>query len=71
LNIVCFALRYATTETNECFLRNIEAAGPIFLTPTHYAGKPALRAAFSNWRTTAVDLEIIQAALQAALPSLS
>jgi glutamate/tyrosine decarboxylase-like PLP-dependent enzyme len=71
LNIVCFALRRATTDANQCLLRNIEAAGRIFLTPTHYAGKPALRAAFSNWRTTAADLEIIQAALQAALPSPS
>jgi glutamate/tyrosine decarboxylase-like PLP-dependent enzyme len=68
LNIVCFALRQATPETNERFLRSIEVDGRIFLTPTHYVGKPALRAAFSNWRTTAADLEIIQAALLAALP---
>ena len=63
LNIVCFALRRATPEANRRFLRNLEADGRAFLTPTHYAGKPALRAAFSNWRTSAADLEIIREAL--------
>jgi glutamate/tyrosine decarboxylase-like PLP-dependent enzyme len=71
LNIVCFALSGATPERNQQLLRNIEADGRTFLTPTHFAEKPALRAAFSNWRTPEADLATIQAALQAAVPALS
>lgn len=67
LNVVCFALRYHTPEANQRFLRKIEADGRVFLTPTHYAGRPALRAAFSNWRTTGADLDITQAALHDAV----
>jgi hypothetical protein len=34
------------------------------LTPTVYDGRPALRAAFSNWRTTPSDVERVFAALE-------
>ena len=37
--------------------------GEAFLTPTVYQGVPAIRAAFSNWRTTAADTDRICRAL--------
>jgi glutamate/tyrosine decarboxylase-like PLP-dependent enzyme len=67
LNIVCFAIKNACDEENRRFLRRIEADGRTFLTPTYYAGRPALRAAFSNWRTGPEDEEMLRAALTAAL----
>ncbi|MFJ7259620.1 pyridoxal phosphate-dependent decarboxylase family protein [Streptomyces globosus] len=42
------------------------AAAEVFTTPTVHAGTPALRAAFSNWRTTQADVHRAAEALRGA-----
>lgn len=69
LNVVCFTLAKTPTPARLTALR--EAAGPeVFVTPTRYAGTPALRAAFSNWRTTQADVRRVAQALHAAVKEL-
>ena len=48
-------------------LARLRTDGRVFLTPTVYQGVPAIRAAFSNWRTQEVDLEIAWQAMQSCL----
>lgn len=55
LNIVCFTVAGSVPE----FIEALQASGEAFLTPTTYFGQPAVRAAFSNWRTTPADVERI------------
>ncbi|WP_086673332.1 pyridoxal phosphate-dependent decarboxylase family protein [Amycolatopsis pretoriensis] len=62
LNVVCFAP--AVDRDIDALVRAIAEDGTTFLTPTVYDGRPALRAAFSNWRTTAADVERVFAALE-------
>ncbi|GAA2582163.1 pyridoxal-dependent decarboxylase [Actinomadura fulvescens] len=59
LNVVCFTLDKPTKEALDKITHDLTASGTTFLTPTVYAGTPALRAAFSNWRTTDADVERI------------
>ncbi|WP_326837111.1 pyridoxal-dependent decarboxylase [Amycolatopsis rhabdoformis] len=64
LNVVCFTLADdPTQERIDAVVRAVAAGGETFLTPTVYAGVPALRAAFSNWRTEPQDVDRILAAL--------
>lgn len=53
LNVVCFAVPTDVTA----LAGKIADSGEAFLTPTVYQGRPALRAAFSNWRTTPADAD--------------
>lgn len=64
LNIVCFALRGADASQRDHFLEELKRDGQVLLTPTFYAGKPAMRAAFVNWATTMKDVERIVEALE-------
>lgn len=48
----------------------VAASGEAFLTPTVYRGVPALRAAFSNWRTAEDDTRRVLAALATASAAL-
>jgi glutamate/tyrosine decarboxylase-like PLP-dependent enzyme len=66
LNVVCFTLAQDPTAERLAALA-AELSGEAFVTPTHYAGVPALRAAFSNWRTTEADVRRTVAALEQAL----
>ncbi|GAA0210785.1 pyridoxal-dependent decarboxylase [Saccharothrix mutabilis subsp. mutabilis] len=66
LNVVCFAVDGA--EVGEVMER-VNGSGEAFLTPTVYAGQPAMRAAFSNWRTTDEDTDRVYAAIVKALPN--
>ncbi|MFJ2094989.1 pyridoxal phosphate-dependent decarboxylase family protein [Streptomyces sp. NPDC087901] len=69
LNVVCFTLaENPTTERLAALAARL--SDEVFLTPTVFDGVPALRAAFSNWRTTEADARRVAAALHAALPSL-
>lgn len=66
LNIVCFALRSGDASRRDRLLGALQADGRVQCTPTQYADRPGLRAAFSNWRTGEADLPVILAALEAA-----
>ncbi|MFG2754406.1 pyridoxal phosphate-dependent decarboxylase family protein [Streptomyces xanthophaeus] len=65
LNVVCFTLADDPTPARLTALREAVAA-EAFVTPTVYGGTPALRAAFSNWRTTQADVERVAQALGSA-----
>ncbi|MFE0200815.1 pyridoxal phosphate-dependent decarboxylase family protein [[Kitasatospora] papulosa] len=67
LNVVCFTLTDNPTPGQLAALAG-ELSGEVFLTPTLLDGVPALRAAFSNWRTTETDVSRIADALRRALP---
>jgi glutamate/tyrosine decarboxylase-like PLP-dependent enzyme len=68
LNVVCFTLSPTPAPSRlAAFTSAVTASGEAFLTPTTYLSTPALRAAFSNWRTTPADTDRVFAALAAAL----
>ncbi len=69
LNIVCFATR--DRATNAQLIAAVRDGGAAFVTPTVLHGTPAIRAAFSNWRTADQDLEIIWGALVRAAEAVS
>ncbi len=77
LNIVPFRLaddllagRDAADVTRQ-FLLAVAATGEVFLTPGEYRGRRGVRAAFSNWRTTAGDdLPRIQRGIEAGLAAV-
>ncbi|GGF51768.1 pyridoxal phosphate-dependent decarboxylase family protein [Echinicola rosea] len=57
LNTVCFCLKdHARTAS---FLSSLNATGKVFMTPTTYQGKVAIRAAFVNYRTTKKDIATV------------
>ncbi|MFG2848736.1 pyridoxal phosphate-dependent decarboxylase family protein [Kitasatospora sp. NPDC048296] len=70
LNVVCFTLAADPTPERLAALA-AELSDEAFLTPTRYAGRPALRAAFSNWRTTDRDVRRTAAALADAVRKLA
>ncbi|MEU9420846.1 pyridoxal-dependent decarboxylase [Streptomyces sp. NPDC048272] len=70
LNVVCLTLAEAPTAARLTALREAVRAD-VFLTPTVYAGTPALRAAFSNWRTTKADVHRAAQALRKAARELT
>jgi len=69
LNIVCFA----TKNRGDChrLIQAVRDGGGTFVTPTILHQAPAIRAAFSNWRTTETDLEIVWEALEKGARELS
>jgi len=71
LNIVCFALHpregegpEAATARRDELLERLTADGRVFLSPTVFAGRPGIRAAFSNWMTGEADVEVVRTALE-------
>lgn len=76
LNIVCFspaggsaggaANGGASVAEVAAIVNAIGDGGRTFVTPTALFGRPAIRAAFSNWRTTEADLDVVWSALSAA-----
>lgn len=64
LNVVCFTLADdPTQERVHALARSVADAGEAFVTPTVYGGTHALRAAFSNWRTSEADTDRVLDAL--------
>jgi glutamate/tyrosine decarboxylase-like PLP-dependent enzyme len=60
LNTVCFTLSGEESQNNVYdFLKRLNETEKVFMTPTTYGGKKGIRAAFVNWRTTKVDIDII------------
>ncbi|GGJ44378.1 pyridoxal phosphate-dependent decarboxylase family protein [Streptomyces brasiliensis] len=71
LNVVCFTLADGPTpERLGALARAVADSGEAFLTPTVLHGTPALRAAFSNWRTTEADTDRVRDALARATREL-
>ncbi|SME88844.1 hypothetical protein SAMN02745830_00142 [Streptomyces sp. Amel2xC10] len=71
LNVVCFTLTDGPTpERLGALARAVADSGEAFLTPTVLRGTPALRAAFSNWRTTEADTDRVRDALACAVREL-
>jgi glutamate/tyrosine decarboxylase-like PLP-dependent enzyme len=65
LNVVCFTLAgEVSAERVDRFLAAVRRGGKAFFTPTTYRGVPAVRAAFSSWRTRAEDVEVAWQALE-------
>ncbi|MFC9504378.1 pyridoxal phosphate-dependent decarboxylase family protein [Streptomyces sp. NPDC057002] len=69
LNVVCFTLAEDPTAERLAALTG-QLSDEVFLTPTVLDGVPALRAAFSNWRTTENDTRRVVTTLQGALHKL-
>ena len=68
LNVVCFTVADGpTADRIDRIVKTVAAGGDLFVTPTVLDGTWALRAAFSNWRTTPDQLDRIVDALDAAL----
>jgi glutamate/tyrosine decarboxylase-like PLP-dependent enzyme len=57
MNVVCFTLTEGEDLVSS-FLSQLRQDGRVFMTPTVYSKTPGIRAAFSNWRTTADDIDI-------------
>lgn len=72
LNVVCFTpTDRPTPERVDALVDAVAETGETFVTPTVYAGGPAVRAAFSNWRTTDADVDRAAEAIIAAARALS
>ncbi|MFW0716533.1 pyridoxal phosphate-dependent decarboxylase family protein [Pedobacter sp. N23S346] len=56
LNTVCFSLR--DKNYLDEFLYRLNTTGKVFMTATIYNGVKGIRAAFVNWRTSAIDIQI-------------
>lgn len=65
LNVVLFAAAGGDRASRK-LLQVANATGKLFVTPGTWQGRFAIRAAFSNWRTTDADLDIITDALRGA-----
>lgn len=63
MNVVCFTTDAPTSDV----LRALADSGEGFLTPTQLDGQPAIRAAFSNWRTTVADADRLADAVVAVM----
>jgi glutamate/tyrosine decarboxylase-like PLP-dependent enzyme len=60
MNVVCFTFRKngITLDDIRNFLAQVRDDGQVFFTPTSYKGVPAIRAAISNWQTSANDVDL-------------
>lgn len=65
LNIVCFAVQGCEDAASvQALLERLRDTGEAFLTPTCFQGRWAVRAAFSNWRTSLEDVDRVFSALK-------
>jgi glutamate/tyrosine decarboxylase-like PLP-dependent enzyme len=69
LNVVTFKPRVDDAEVGQ-ILQRINKSGKVFMTPGEWQGNSGIRAAFSNWRTTQADVEIICDVLNTAMREL-
>lgn len=72
LNVVLFKPKESVLhiDSDEC-MKRLNKTGQVFLTPGSWQGKPIIRAALSNWRTTMEDVEKVIAVLQALSDELT
>ena len=64
LDVVCFALREGDATRRDRLIDFLAHDGRAYLTPTHFEGRPGLRAAFVNWMTRDDDVETVFEALE-------
>ncbi|WP_202594168.1 pyridoxal phosphate-dependent decarboxylase family protein [Frateuria defendens] len=67
LNVVCFALADGDAARLAALRQALHEDGTAYLSPSVLDGRPVLRAALCNWRTTVADVERTFAALQRLL----
>lgn len=61
LNTVCFTLKDGLDpHRTQAFLDTLNDSGKVFMTPTMFNGRKGIRAALVNWRTTDMDLRIVE-----------
>lgn len=61
LNTVCFTLQDGLDpHRTQAFLDALNDSGNVFMTPTVYNGRKGVRAALVNWRTTEMDMRIVE-----------
>jgi len=58
LNVVVFSPKNQQRSVKE-LLNTLNQSGQVYLTPGMWDGQQAIRAAFSNWRTSIEDVEIV------------
>lgn len=62
LNVVAFTFKHLSEASKAAlipkFMKRMDERGKIFMTPTHYNGQHGFRAAFVNWQTTSIDIQI-------------
>lgn len=63
LNVVCFTVADDVADV----VRALTDTGEVFVTPTVYEGTPAIRVAFSNWRTGPEDEDRVFDAIRKVL----
>jgi len=56
LNNICFALNGETDDSVDQYLYQLNKQGKVFMSPTVYRGRKAIRASFVNWQTTTGDI---------------
>ena len=64
LNVVCFAPHRDEPGLRDRFLDRLTRDGRVFMSPTHFADRDAIRAAFANWSTSQSDLDLTIEALR-------
>ncbi len=57
MNVVVFRPRQKDAKEVAEFMRTTNESGEVYLTPGIWQGQAAIRAAFSNWRTTGEDVD--------------
>lgn len=63
LNVVLFKPKGATDAKTHTVREKINASGKVFMTPGSWQGQVVIRAALSNWSTTAADIDTAIAVL--------
>jgi glutamate/tyrosine decarboxylase-like PLP-dependent enzyme len=71
LNIVCFAAKIDSGIDTKVLLEHINATNKVFLTPTVYKDRFAIRVAVSNWRTGQKEIDNLYQIIASAMQSLS
>lgn len=70
LNIVCFAAKIDSAIDTRVLLEHINATNRVFLTPTVYKDRFAIRVAVSNWRTGQKEIDELYQIIVDATASL-
>lgn len=70
LNNICFTLKDGVPLAVDRFLYKLNSEGDVFMSPTVYKGKKAIRASFVNWQTSRADIRRIEKVIARTLDQL-